>query len=134
MDAVPGFVLDDEVDLASVQSFPASDVPPWTLGTDAAEYRVEHDSMGAVRIPLKALYGAQTERAVANFPISQYRLQPEFVRALGLIKACAARANGELGILPAPMAAAIALAGDQIADGMYFDKLVVVFFVRGWCR
>ena len=125
------FGVADEVDFVSAQSFPASDAPPWTLGTEAVDSRPEHDSMGEVRVPAAALYGAQTQRAVENFPISRYRLPREFVRALGLIKACAARTNGELGALPSALAAAIAEASDQIADGLYFDQFVVDVFQTG---
>jgi fumarate hydratase class II len=121
----------DDVDLASAASFPASDVPPWTLGAGEPDYRIEHDFMGEVRVPRRALYGAQTQRAVDNFPIGDYRLQPEFIRTLGLIKACAARINAELGVLPEDKAAAIAEASDRIANGAYFDHFVVNVFQTG---
>ena len=65
----------------------------------ATPFRIEHDSMGEMKVPLDALYGAQTQRAVENFPISTQRLQRPFIRAMGLIKAAAARANAELGYL-----------------------------------
>ena len=71
------------------------------------EYRIEHDSMGEMRVPRDALYGAQTARAVENFPISRMRFQRPFLRALGLIKAAAAQANGRMGHLPQAKAAAI---------------------------
>jgi len=71
------------------------------------DYRIEHDTMGEVRVPADALYGAQTQRAVENFPISRLRFSRAFIRALGLIKSAAARVNGELGELPAELAAAI---------------------------
>ena len=57
------------------------------------KFRVEHDSMGEMKVPTEALYGAQTQRAVENFPISSQRLQRPYIRAIGLIKAAAARAN-----------------------------------------
>ena len=64
------------------------------------DYRVERDTLGEIEVPSSALYGAQTQRAVENFPISGQRLPPAFIRVLGLIKACAARVNEELGELP----------------------------------
>ncbi len=64
-----------------------------------AEFRVEHDSMGDVRVPAQAYYGAQTQRAVENFPISGWPLRPELIHALGLVKLAAAIANRDLGKL-----------------------------------
>ncbi len=130
-DAILSNVPLDNVELASEESFPASDVPPWTLGVDSQEFRVEHDSMGEVRVPSAALYGAQTQRAVTNFPISGRRLQPEFIQALALIKACAARVNAESGALDPDFAARIADAADQIANGEYADQFVVDVFQTG---
>src|SRR5260370_15785375 len=121
----------DVIDLASNDSFPASDPPPWTLGLWRPPTRTEHDSMGDVEVPRAALYGAQTQRAVENFRIAGHRLQPAFVKALGLIKACAARANGELGVLPGERAASIAEASDRIAAGEYYDQFVVDVFQTG---
>ena len=63
------------------------------------EYRTEHDTMGEVRLPKEAYYGAQTQRAVENFPISGRTAAPELIHALGLVKWCAARANRDLGLL-----------------------------------
>lgn len=119
----------DSVDIASEQSFPASDPPPWTLGTP--DGRMEHDSMGDVQVPRDALYGAQTQRAVENFPISRHRLQPEFIRALGLIKDCAAQANAALGVLPARRAADISRAAGEIAAGLHQEQFVVDVFQTG---
>src|ERR671931_242796 len=76
------------------------------------DYRIEKDSMGEVRVPKDALYGAQTQRAVENFPISGYAFPRVFIRALGLIKAAAARVNLDLGLLDAKKAAAIARASE----------------------
>jgi fumarate hydratase class II len=68
------------------------------------DYRIEHDSMGEMRVPREALYGAQTQRAVENFPISGLRFPRSFIRALGLIKSMAARVNGRIGQLPVDVA------------------------------
>ncbi len=65
----------------------------------SSEYRTEKDSMGELQVPAVALWGAQTQRAVQNFPISGLTMPAEFIRALGLIKEAAARANRELGLL-----------------------------------
>jgi fumarate hydratase class II len=78
--------------------------------------------MGEVEVPRDALYGAQTQRAVENFPIGRDRFQPQFIKALGLIKACAARVNGEL---------AVAEAADRIANGEFYDQFVVDVFQTG---
>ena len=71
-----------------------------------ADFRVEHDSMGALDVPVQALWGAQTQRAIQNFPPSGLAMPRAFIRALGLIKHAAASANAELGDLPQPSAAA----------------------------
>src|SRR5689334_13632433 len=118
---MPSASRNDDVDLASAGSFPASDPPPWTAGQENIEGRIERDSMGEVALPGEALYGAQTQRAVLNFPIGKYRLQPEFIRALGLIKSCAATANAELGVLPGDVAARIVNAAERIANGELFE-------------
>ena len=95
------------------------------------EFRIEHDSMGEVRVPLRALYGAQTQRAVDNFPISGLRLQREFLAALGLIKIAAARANHKLGELPENMAQAIEEAARQVVAGDHDSQFVVDVFQTG---
>ena len=74
-------------------------------------YRSEHDSQGKIDVPADALWGAQTQRAIANFPASGLTMPRAMLRALGLIKFCAAAVNSELGDLPADMAAAAIQAG-----------------------
>ena len=95
------------------------------------EYRIEHDSMGEMRVPRDALYGAETARAVENFPVSRMRLQRAFLRALGLIKAAAARVNGRTGHLPPAQAAAIEAAANEVAEGRHDDAFVVDVFQTG---
>ena len=93
--------------------------------------RIERDTLGEVLVPAEALYGAQTQRAVENFPISQLRFTRPFIRALGLIKAAAARVNGELGVLSRDLAAAIETAAQQVAKGDYDAQFVVDIFQTG---
>lgn len=95
------------------------------------KFRIERDSMGEVRVPKEALYGAQTQRAVENFAIGDYRFQSELTSALALVKACAARANGELGVLPSTLASAIEEAADTIAAGQHQEQFVVDVFQTG---
>ncbi len=87
-------------------------------------YRIERDSMGEVKVPANALYGAQTQRAVDNFPVSDLRFPRTFIRALGLIKGAAAAVNHDLGLMEADMAAAIQAVAQQVADGEYDDQFV----------
>src|SRR3954470_19509814 len=93
--------------------------------------RVERDSMGEMEVPEDALYGASTQRAVLNFPISGQRFAPEFVRALALIKGAAAETNAELGLLPADLAAAIAAAAGDIAAGAHADQFPIDIYQTG---
>jgi fumarate hydratase, class II len=95
------------------------------------DYRIERDTMGEMRVPAEALYGAQTQRAVENFPISKLRFQRAFIRALGLIKSAAARVNGQLAELPAEVAAAIEKAAEDVVAGKYDDQFVVDIFQTG---
>jgi len=94
-------------------------------------FRTEHDSMGAVQVPASALYGAQTQRAVENFPISRLRLGRSFLQALGRIKSAAAQTNGELRFLPSATAAAIRKAADEVASGQHDSQFVVDVFQTG---
>jgi fumarate hydratase class II len=95
------------------------------------EYRVEHDTMGEVRVPVDALWRAQTQRAVENFPISGRGLERAQIRALGLLKAAAARVNARLGVLPEDVAAAIAAAADDVASGAHDAHFPVDVFQTG---
>ncbi|NIJ10697.1 fumarate hydratase class II [Saccharomonospora amisosensis] len=95
------------------------------------EYRTEHDTMGEVRVPADALYRAQTQRAVENFPISGRGLERAQIRALGLVKAAAARVNARLGVLEPDLAAAIAAAADEVADGKHDAHFPIDVFQTG---
>jgi fumarate hydratase class II len=94
-------------------------------------YRIERDSMGEMRVPVDALYGAQTQRARENFPISGRGLPPSFIHALGHIKAAAAAVNEELGLLDPEKARAIRLAAEEVANGTWDDQFVVDVFQTG---
>jgi fumarate hydratase, class II len=96
-----------------------------------SDYRVEHDSMGALDVPAKALWGAQTQRAIQNFPPTGLRMPRAFIRALGLIKHAAASANLELGDLPAPLAATIQAAALEVSAGQHDDQFPVDVFQSG---
>ncbi|MGH3625049.1 MAG: lyase family protein, partial [Sciscionella sp.] len=95
------------------------------------EYRIEHDTMGEVKVPAAALWRAQTQRAVENFPISGRGLERTQIRALGLLKAATARANVRLDVLDSEVADAIAAAADQVADGRHDDQFPVDVFQTG---
>ncbi len=93
--------------------------------------RTEHDSMGPVEVPADALYGAQTQRALENFRLSGRTLPAPFLRAVGLIKACAARANAALGKMEPDLARAIAAAALELAEGHHLDQFPVDVFQTG---
>jgi len=93
--------------------------------------RVEHDSMGEVHVPAGARWGATTQRAVENFPISGQRIDPELIHALARIKAAAANANGRLGVLDAETAAAIRAAALEVADGGWDDHFPIDVYQTG---
>ena len=95
------------------------------------QYRIEHDTMGEVRVPADALYRAQTQRAVENFPISGRGLERAQIRALGLLKAATARVNGRLGVLDADVAEAIARAADEVAEGAHDEHFPIDVFQTG---
>ena len=93
--------------------------------------RSERDSLGSIDVPADALWGAQTQRALENFPISGIPLPQRFISALALIKSCVASANGELGELDQDTADAIAAAADKIHAGQYHDQFGIDVFQTG---
>ncbi|MDR1635612.1 MAG: class II fumarate hydratase [Bifidobacteriaceae bacterium] len=95
------------------------------------EYRTERDTMGEVLVPVGALYGAQTARAVENFPISGQTLEKAQIRALARVKKAAAQANAELGVLDWPRAEAIKWAAEQVIAGHYDDQFPVDIYQTG---
>jgi len=95
------------------------------------DFRIEHDTMGEVRVPAAALYRAQTQRAVENFPISGTRLESAHVAALARIKKAAARANAELGVLAADVADAIVVAADEVAAGSHDEDFPIDVYQTG---
>ena len=95
------------------------------------EYRIEHDTMGEVKVPVDALWRAQTQRAVENFPISGRGLEAQQIRALGLLKAACAQVNKDLGKLDAEKADAIIAAAKEIADGKHDDQFPIDVFQTG---
>jgi fumarate hydratase class II len=95
------------------------------------QFRIEHDTMGEVRVPIKALWRAQTQRAVENFPISFRPLERTQIRALGLLKGACAQVNKDLGLLDAEKADAIIAAANEIADGLHDDQFPIDVFQTG---
>src|ERR1700692_708237 len=100
-------------------------------GAMTADTRIEHDSMGALHVPASALWGAQTQRAIQNFPSTGLRMPRSFIRALGLIKQAAAAANAEIGDLPRPLSEAIQTAALEVAAGRHDDQFPVDVFQTG---
>ena len=96
-----------------------------------ADYRIEKDSMGELRVPAAALYGAQTQRAVQNFPISGLHMPRGFIRALGLIKAAMADVNADLGHLKPGLAKAIRKAAERVAAGEFDAQFPIDVFQTG---
>jgi len=94
-------------------------------------YRIERDSMGEIKVPADALYAAQTQRAVDNFPISGLRFPRTLLRALGLVKGSAAHVNHQLGLMEADMAAAIEAAAKEVEDGLHDEHFPVDIFQTG---
>ncbi|MCD9142642.1 class II fumarate hydratase [Streptomyces albireticuli] len=99
--------------------------------TDSEQYRIEHDSMGEVRVPAHAKWRAQTQRAVENFPISGQRLERAHIAALARIKGAAAKVNAELGVVDKDIAEAVAAAAEEVAEGRWDDHFPVDVFQTG---
>lgn len=95
------------------------------------EYRIEHDSMGEVRVPAAAKWRAQTQRAVENFPISGQRIERAHIEALARIKGAAATVNAELGVVDKDIAEAIAAAAAEVAEGRWDDEFPIDVFQTG---
>jgi fumarate hydratase class II len=95
------------------------------------DYRIEHDSMGEVRVPAHAKWRAQTQRAVENFPVSGLRIERAHIEALARIKAAAARVNAELGVLDKDLAEAIQEAADEVVRGDWDDHFPIDIFQTG---
>src|SRR5437016_10736275 len=93
--------------------------------------RIEKDSMGTMELPADAIYGATTQRAVLNFPISGYRLSRPFIRALGLVKWAAAQANRDLGKLDEKRAQLITEAAEEVIEGHWDSQFPIDIFQTG---
>jgi fumarate hydratase, class II len=99
--------------------------------SDGTQFRTERDSMGEIRVPAYAKWQAQTQRAVANFPISGQRLERAHIGALARIKAAAAQVNGELGVLERELAEAVRAAAEEVATGRWDEEFPVDVFQTG---
>jgi fumarate hydratase class II len=95
------------------------------------EHRIERDSLGEIAVPAEALYGAQTQRAIDNFPISGLTMPRAFIRSLGLVKCACAAVNGELGLLDAELAEAIQSAAFEVAEGKHDAHFPIDVFQTG---
>ncbi|MEA3216261.1 MAG: fumarate hydratase, class [Acidimicrobiia bacterium] len=101
------------------------------MTSEQQRYRIEHDTMGEVRVPADARWGAQTQRAVENFPISGQRLERRLIRALALIKGEAAHVNAALGVIDPGVADAVATAAVEVSDGRWDDQFPIDVFQTG---
>jgi fumarate hydratase, class II len=96
-----------------------------------SDYRIEKDSMGEVKVPENAYYGAQTQRAFDNFPVSGIVFSREFIEAVGIVKQIAAKVNGNLGMIDSTVAEAISEAAQEVAEGKLDDQFIVDIFQTG---
>src|SRR5258708_2565045 len=94
-------------------------------------FRIEHDSLGDVEVPVSAKWGAQTQRAVENFPISGLPIEPALIASLAQIKGAAATVNGRLRVIPKPVASAIAEAAREVIDGRWNSQFPVDVYQTG---
>jgi fumarate hydratase class II len=101
------------------------------MASGEQQFRVEKDSMGEVKVPQHAYYGAQTQRAIDNFPISQRRFPQEFIRAIGLIKMAATQVNRELGLLDERVTAPIVRAAQEVIDGTFDADFAIDIYQTG---
>jgi fumarate hydratase, class II len=110
---------------------PTDSAPTESAQTESAQHRIERDTMGEVKVPAKALWKAQTQRAVENFPISGVPINSELIGALGLIKEAAAKSNAALGVLSQEHADAIAKAASEVAANRYDSEFPLDVFQTG---
>src|ERR1700760_398278 len=101
------------------------------MSNDQVDTRTEHDSMGDIEVPKDALWRAQTQRAVENFPISGGTLEPSHIVAMARVKKAAARINAEIGIIDDEKAKAISTAADAIIGGEHHDAFPIDVFQTG---
>ena len=118
--------------------YPLKDTPArltklnfWNEEIQMSEYRIEKDSLGEVQVPVNALFAAQTQRAINNFPISGLAFPRSFLKALGLVKAACAQANQDLDLMEADMSAAIQQSAREVSDGQHDDQFPVDIFQTG---
>jgi fumarate hydratase class II len=101
------------------------------MAASKSPYRIEKDSMGPVKVPKEAYYGAQTQRAIENFPVSGWRFGREFIYALGLVKYTSAEVNSHLGLLHKRIARVIRMASQEVMEGTWDEQFVVDVFQTG---
>src|SRR5215204_3981307 len=111
------------------ESVPAS-TKEAQLTQQETPHRVERDSMGEVKVPREALFGAQTRRALDNFPVSDLRFQRRFIQALGAIKVESANVNNELGLLDDELKDAIMEAAEEVVEGQLDNQFVLDIYLR----